>query len=173
VGSPAHAAAAVLSPYAPPQSVVDAPASPAEPKPVSLPVVNPLFVAGIVLFINAAFGLLEMVITRASSGKGVFNSPMPYIIDIVVGFGLVQNKEKYRGWAIARAVLGLLVYSGIGIAGGDVFSVVFTAIYVAALLMMLIGQPSKGRLWGAVALVSVYFLLAMIGFAMQGTGSLE
>lgn len=140
---------------------------------MSLPGVNPLFVAGIVLFINAAFGLLEMVMTRASSGKGVFNSPMPYIIDVVVGFGLVQNKEKYRGWAIARAVLGLLVFSGIGIAKGDLSSVVFNSLYVTALLMMLIGQPSKGRLWGAVALAGVCFLLEMIGLVMLGTGTLE
>jgi hypothetical protein len=170
-GGGSYAAAVAASPYAPPQATIDgATAREVAPQEATPSTINPLHVTGIILLINAVLGLIEMGVMLSAREKGGFNSPVPLIIDAVVGVGLLQNKPDYRRWAIIRSVLGLVVYSGILIAKNDPFSAVINAVYIAGLLMLLIGQPGKGRIWAGIGLAAVCMLLEMLGLMMMATG---
>jgi hypothetical protein len=142
-----------------------APASSFEPAPTADIPASPVKaarIAGAILLASAPAALLS------STG-----SATPYIaiaIDVLIGISLVSGNLKYRGWAVVRCVLGVLLYGGMSVAKGEAFEAGFTVAYVGSLLLLLIGTPGKVRtIIGAVA-AGLLTVLTYVGLLMAGAG---
>lgn len=126
-------------------------------------------IAGAVLIVNALLVTIERLV-MGTTGSDLANSPIPGIIDLLIGGSLLSNKARFLTWAQIRVVLGALLFTGIHVARGENFLAAFQLLFSLALLGLLLGIPSRARIGAAMSAVSLYFLLEGFGLAVQWTG---
>lgn len=121
-----------------------------------------LALAGGLLIANAGLAFTELALTTPENGARMFVS---IAIDLLIAGTFLKGSGKYRGFAIFRVVLGLLLFAGVSLSAGDYLTPAFVAVGHGGLLLVLVGQPSPGRrilgavLFGLIALPSLAALL--------------
>jgi hypothetical protein len=101
------------------------------------------------------------------------------IVDIVVAIGLFRGNQRFRGWGLARAVLGgiFLIIGGFGTATtiAQGITVGFQVIMCAGIALLLAGEsPSKVRVASGVAAVLLAWSgIITTGFVEGFTGALS
>jgi hypothetical protein len=105
-------------------------------------------VGAIVLFLNAALGLIAVSVYLLEDRKeGVAGVGVATVIDLVVAIGLIAGSDTFRAWGIGRAVLGgfllgilapLFVGTAISIVGG------LAQIFFSAGILLLLYGDSRG-----------------------------
>ena len=118
-------------------------------------------------FLLLALGLVEVLAIAATlveqeyTPRGaLFEYGIGAIADLVLAIGLFRGNQKFRGWGLARAVLGgLLIVLEISTGSALGFqwtSALFQLLMCAGLAALLAGEsPSKVRVWAGAAAVLV------------------
>jgi len=103
--------------YAPPK------ADPLPPQPA--PALSPEVrrgarIAGVLLILNAILVLIERAVMKSPAGQpAAFSTPLPAIIDLVIGGSLVAGRMNLRIWAIVRCVAGGVIFTALQLAHQD------------------------------------------------------
>ena len=71
---------------------------------------------------------------------------------------------------IVRVILGLLLFSGLAIASSDWVSFWIQIVLSSGVLLLLVGNASRPRIIGGVALLSLYMVAAVAGLQQMATG---
>jgi hypothetical protein len=128
--------------------------------------------AGMV-FVNAALGLLFLVLILTSGGGGDLASGdfIAPIINVIIGVNLWQIKLQWQKYTIWWAALGLIIFGGMALISGDYFSLLTQLGFSGALILLLAGIPSKVRTISAVAVFLVLYLgLICLLFGLSALG---
>ena len=136
--------------------------------------------AAILLFINAAFSIAELLLVSFTERNGVQTIVGTFILtagptlDIIVGVGLLRGKWQFRQFAMIRAAAGLtlMVIAALNLQTPSSWvAAVFQIVFLAGMVALLYGTtPSRERIVAGVitvvfawlgaaggALVDVYF----------------
>ena len=153
-----------VNPYAPPKSN-DQPPAPETDYSLTGELSKAARIAGALMIVNGILVAIEFAMTAGKSGPGApgFRSPLPAIIDILIGVSLVRGNPKYKTWAMVRVCLGAAVFFAISAFGGDLFTAAFTLIGCGALFALLLGNAGKARTIIASVVFGIYLLLEVIG----------
>ena len=147
--------AGALNPYAAPASdFVTAPPVPAEPVTSRGPQV-----AGALLLASAPATLISI----SSGGGAMFLGSG--IVDVLLGISLVRGNLKWRGFALFRVVLGAVIFGGKGLVSSNLLEGVFSLLYAAPFLLLLLGTPGKARTIVGGVLGGLLIALTYIGLA--------
>src|SRR5262249_17806255 len=151
--------------YAPPQQ--DLPPPPPPPTGQLAPGVlaRGARVAGWVLLLNAVLGVVE----RAATDIAQQGSTFALIIDFAIGLSLVRGRPRYLKWAIARAVLGALVFCTLAAVRSDYVMAGFQAAFSGALLALLIGNAGAARIIVAGSIVVLCLVAEGVGLVLTMT----
>lgn len=117
-------------------------------------------VAGGVFLVYGLIGVLLRVAFTPS--QGVF-TVLPGLVDFALGFSLLDKESRYRSWAVLRVVLGTVVFTGMQLASGQLLFAGAELAVSGAFLMLLLGDPGKGRIGFACATFGLYGMLAIVG----------
>ncbi len=135
---------------------------------------NPaLRLAGCVLILNALLVAAEKVIVPQAGGSGFLSGPtmLPSIvIDAALGISLLSGSTRYQTLAIVRCVLGLILFSALHLAEGEVLAMGFQFAFSCGLLMLMVGTPSLLRRGVALSGVGLCVLFEVAGLYALGTG---
>lgn len=134
-------------------------AAPPPPSPATGPIALPAMdgrepfplgarIAGWVLYGNVLLTIVAMVATKSSpvDPKGGFGGPLPLIIDLVVATFLVGGRDKARGIALARVIIGALVLTPILWSNGGPLLGLMQLCFSGALLLLLVGRAGAARM---------------------------
>jgi hypothetical protein len=128
-------------------------------------------IAGVVLLLNAAANALSMIKEGPGTGPLASQELKGMVVDLVVGGGLLAGRATLQKWAIARVVLGLIVFGAMFGAQHDLTSLWLQAGFSAALLLLLVGDAGKPRIGAGIALSGAYLILATAGVVQTWSGS--
>ncbi|MGH9761257.1 MAG: hypothetical protein ACREAC_10480, partial [Blastocatellia bacterium] len=133
-----------------------------------------MLAAGTILIVNAVFGLIGWIfLAAASRSSAAVPGPVVYLIDVLVAFGLLRGTERFRQYALVRAVLGGILYAAVIPAiTRSSFSWVDAAAQIAfafGLIVLLYGaiQPSIRVAMGVLVVLLAWGTLITSGF-IQG-----
>jgi len=127
--------------------------------------------AGVVLLLNALANALMMIKQGAGSDPLAQHEVKGMIVDLVVGGGLVAGKGNLQKWAIARVILGMIVFGAMYGAQKDMTSLGFQIVFSGALLLLLVGDAGKVRIGAGVVVSAAYLTLATAGVLQTYTGA--
>jgi hypothetical protein len=119
--------------------------------------------AGGVLFANVLLTFLAVLVTRTSpadSSNG-FGGFVSIAIDLAVGTMLVSGRDKSRGIALARVVLGALVLTPILWSNAGPLLGLMQLGFSGALLLLLAGRPGPVRMGTGLALAAGVLVLGL------------
>lgn len=158
-------------PPPPPAAPIPGPSSDGKPPAAAAEVLpgRALRFAGAVLLMNALLSLLWLPFT-SSADPSFMRSPVPAVIDILIGISLIRGQTKYRGWAIFRVIAGLVLMLAMAGMKSDWGSALGVALLGACVLLLLLGRAGRQRILVAAALYGLWFLLSMVGFMREITG---
>ena len=121
---------------------------------------TPLRIGAGMLFINAIFGIISLILVFSSGGgsnlgSGDIISPL---VNIVIGVNLWQTKVPWQKYTLWWATLGLVLFGGGALISGDFVSLLIQLGFDGALILMFVGRPSKVRTYSAVGVFLVLYL---------------
>ncbi len=117
-------------------------------------------IAGGLLILNAILVLIEKL-ALATPDQGAFG--VAPLIDLVIGGCLLAGRTQLRPWAIVRAALGGVVFTGMHLAAGHTVPAVLQVAVSGALLMLLVGPAGLPRTIAGSAVFGLYFVLSSLG----------
>lgn len=119
---------------------------------------------GVALVIFALLALLGQTQSLAE----IFNIPLiiSLLIDFYIGINLWQGKAQWRGWALARAIFGLMLYGLIALSQSDWFSLITQAAFSGSFIILLTGKSARTRTWIAIGLYLLGYLGITFGFLL-------
>jgi hypothetical protein len=143
------------NPYQAPRVVEDAPVTP----PVSTGQPRAARIAGGLMLAAAAVAMLSNPRHRA----------LGLLIDGWIGGSLLAGKDKVRGFAIVRVVLGALFFGGTAVAKGQVAEAVLVVILSASFLLLLVGRPGKASTVAGTIGCGLVLLLRLLSLLMPAS----
>ena len=113
------------------------------------------------------FALLALL-SQTQSLAEVFNFSLIFslLIDLYVGLNLWQGKAQWRGWALARAILGLLFYGFLALSQSDWIGLVTQIAFSGSFIILLTGKSARIRTWLAVGLYVFGYLGITFGLLL-------
>jgi hypothetical protein len=122
--------------------------------------------AGVALVLNVALGIWAW---SALSGEVKTNpilfSPVGVVLDLAFGGSLIAGSVKYRGWVVARLLLGLLAFVFFHMAHFEPVELAVQGVFVASILALLLGTPGRVRVGLATLALALVFGLAVAAIA--------
>jgi len=155
-------------------ALIDEAAARAKAQPAFIPKTNIIAVPKertlgmlVAAFLLLALGLVEVLVIASiltqqiDAPRGaLFEYTLGAIFDLVLAIGLFRGNQKFRGWGLARAVIGgVLIVLGLVVGnsfGSDWVSACFELLMCGGIAALLAGEsPSKVRVWAGAAAVLV------------------
>lgn len=160
------------SPFAPPREPSRAePPFIATQRPRRRPAERAYRIAGGVLVLSALFGLIFPFVLPADDWTMI--NVAPALIDLLLGAALLAGDDRLAGLVRLRVAVGAVLWTGVSLAESDPWAAGLQLLFSAGLLLLLVGRPSRGRMWGGVAAVSPCILLAAFALSLRPDADLE
>jgi hypothetical protein len=129
-------------------------------------------VAGGVLILNAILTLGVIAVDRgAAIGEGGHSPIAGIFFDLWVGSKLLAGKRNAHKWAVARCVIGAVLFGGLFLARGDPASAVLQVLFSTSLAMLFAGAPGPLRLRAGAGLAGLCLFVMAMGVYAQATGT--
>lgn len=124
---------------------------------------TPLRIGAGMLFVNAVLGAISVIFVLMTGNgtnleSGDLISP---IVNVIIGVNLWRTKVNWQKYTVWWAALGLILFGGAALVGGDIFSLVIQLGFSGSLILLLAGTPSKARTIASVALFFVLYVGAL------------
>lgn len=129
-----------------------------------------LQIAAVILILNAITVVGDGMMGSGHTGPLKSSSFVPAFIDLYLAWGMLKGEDRYRGYAIARAALGLVIFGIIYVAANNYVAAVVQVAYCASLIALLAGKPSRLRVGIAATVASLCFAFVGLGLYMVSTG---
>ncbi len=108
----------------------------------------------------AFFRAVFLFMMSARTATNFFSASLVLIafIDIVIGVSLWQGRTRWRTWALARAVFGLILQAWFMVGRGTYWDLVNQASFSGAMILVLTGESNRNRTWIAIIIYVVGYV---------------